>query len=45
MAKEKSGYTGKVTNAGAQKIDAPVAAQGKKGKTTVVTGRDLRTGK
>ena len=44
MANGKSGYAGKIQNAGAQKVQAPCANSGKKGKTTVKTGSDLRTG-
>ena len=40
-----SGYAGKIQNAGAQKVQAPFGASAKKGKSTVKTGGDLRTGK
>lgn len=36
-----SGYTGKISNAGTQKVQAPVAQNAKKGKGTVKKG-DLR---
>lgn len=45
MADSKSGYAGKVQNAGAQKVNALYAGGGKKGKSTVTKGGDLRTGK
>lgn len=38
-------YNGKITSAGAQKVTAPYTAAPKKGKATVKTGTDLRTGK
>lgn len=43
MADGKCGYAGKIQNTGAQKVKAPFAGSGKKGKTTVKTGGDLRT--
>jgi len=45
MADSRCGYAGKIQNAGAQKVKAPFANSGKKGKSTVKTGSDLRTGK
>lgn len=45
MADSKSGYAGKIQNTGAQKVNAPYAGGGKKGKSTVTKGGDLRTGK
>ena len=45
MADSKSGYAGKIQNAGAQKVSAPYAGGGKKGKSTVTKGNDLRTGR
>ena len=42
---KKSGYIGKITNAGAQVVKAPVAQNSKKGNATVKQGNDLRTGK
>lgn len=45
MANSTKGYIGKIGNGGAQVVEAPNAKQGKKGKTTVVRGGDLRTGK
>lgn len=44
MAEGKSGYAGKIQNAGAQKVNAPYSSGGKKGQSTVKTGNDLRTG-
>lgn len=43
MAKE--GYIGKISNTGAQKVQAPVSTGSKKGNGTVKTGTDLRGGK
>ncbi len=45
MADSRSGYAGKIQNAGAQKVNAPYPSGGGKGKSTVVKGGDLRTGK
>lgn len=45
MSDSKSGYAGKIQNAGAQKVNAPYSSGGKKGKGTVTRGSDLRTGK
>lgn len=45
MADKKTGYAGKIQNSGAQKVQAPLANQGKKGNATVKKGEDLRTGK
>lgn len=45
MADSKSGYAGKIQNAGAQKVSAPYSSGGKKGKSAVTKGSDLRTGK
>lgn len=45
MADSKCGYAGKIQNAGAQKVKAPFSTGAKKGKSTVKTGGDLRTGK
>lgn len=42
---EKKGYAGSIGNSGAQKVKAPMPADGKKGKSTVKTGNDLRSGK
>ena len=39
------GYAGKIKNTGAQKVKAPAQDAGKKGKGTVKTGNDLRSGK
>ena len=38
------GYEGKISNSGAQSVKAPFSST-KKGKGTVKTGTDLRTGK
>jgi len=40
----KSGYTGKIKNAGTQIVKAPSQQTGK-GKGTVKTGGDLRSGR
>lgn len=45
MAEKKCGYAGNIKNAGAQKVQAPMAADAKKGTSTVKTGTDLRAGK
>ena len=45
MANTTKGYIGRIGNGGAQVIEAPNAKQGKKGKTKVVRGSDLRSGK
>lgn len=42
MAKE--GYTGKISNAGAQIVQAPIKPSGGKKGGKVKTGNDLRTG-
>lgn len=42
---ESKGYTGKIANSGAQKVDAPVAVKAPKGKSTVKRGEDLRAKK
>lgn len=42
---EKKGYIGKIGNSGAQKVTAPLANVGGKGKSAVKRGDDLRTGK
>lgn len=44
MSKD-NGYIGKIKNSGAQKVEAPVKADGKRGKATVKHGNDLRGGK
>jgi hypothetical protein len=38
-------YVGKIKNSGAQTVKAPVKPDGKRGKASVKTGTDLRTGK
>lgn len=45
MADSKCGYAGKIQNTGAQKVKALFSTGAKKGKSTVKTGGDLRTGK
>lgn len=42
---ETKGYAGRIGNSGAQKVTAPHANGAKKGKSTVKTGEDLRSGK
>ena len=42
--KKKSGYAGRIQNSGAQKVQAPLANESKKGNATVKKGSDLRTG-
>lgn len=42
---EKSDYIGRIKNSGTQFIRAPFAADGKKGKSSVIKGKDLRNGK
>ena len=44
MADNKTGYAGKIQNSGAQKVQAPLANQSKKGTATGKKGDDLRTG-
>ena len=39
-----NGYAGKIKNSGTQQVKAPFTPQTPKGKTTVKTGNDLRTG-
>lgn len=41
---KNNGYVGKIKNSGVQKVTAPHAAADK-GKGTVKTGNDLRSGK
>lgn len=41
---KKCGYAGNIQNSGAQKVQAPIANQSKKGNATVKKGNDLRTG-
>lgn len=43
--KEKKGYAGSIQNSGAQKVKAPFQGDTKKGKGSVKTGDDLRSGK
>ena len=44
MADKECGYAGKIQNSGAQKVQAPLASQSKKGTSTVKKGEDLRGG-
>lgn len=41
----EKGYAGKIKNSGVQVVKAPAAVSAPKGKGTVKTGKDLRTGK
>lgn len=41
----KKGYAGKIANTGSQVVKAPGQIAPKKGKGTVQTGGDLRTGR
>ncbi len=45
MAEKCKGYSGKIANTGAQKVEAPCAVPTKRGNSTVKTGEDLRTKK
>ena len=38
------GYIGRISNAGSQRVEAPIDPGNKKGKEIVKTGRDLRDG-
>ena len=40
-----AGYEGKIKNTGVQIVKAPITGNGSKGKGTVKTGTDLRSGK
>ena len=40
-----SGYIGKVSHSGVQKVNAPNPSTGKKGNGTVMNVNDLRSGK
>ncbi len=40
-----NGYAGKIKNTGTQVVKAPFNQGGKRGKSVVKTGNDLRTGK
>ena len=44
MAGKKPGYAGSIKNTGAQVVRAPFTQESKKGKSTVKTGKDLRSG-
>lgn len=41
----KSGYAGKIKNAGTQVVEAVYKTEKAGGKSTVKTGKDLRSGK
>ncbi len=41
----KKTYAGQVKNQGSQTVEAPLGSKGSKGKGTVKTGTDLRSGK
>ena len=41
----KPTYTGRISNSGAQRVEAPVNAGSKSGKVVVKTGNDLRNGR
>lgn len=41
---KKCGYAGKISHSGAQKVEAPVQTETKRGKGKTVRGGDLRTG-
>ena len=43
--KKRAGYAGNIRNSGAQKVQAPFGGNTPKGKATVQSGDDLRTGK
>ncbi len=38
------GYIGRISNDGAQRVEAPIDPNGKRGKEIVKRGNDLRTG-
>lgn len=41
----EKGYAGRISNSGAQEVKAPAQDKGKKGKSSVMRGNDLRSGK
>ena len=43
--KGNCGYIGKISNTGAQKVEAPIKPDAKKGTSKVTKGTDLRSGK
>lgn len=45
MSGKRPTYAGSIKNCGAQKVNAPLPTDSKKGKGTVKTGTDLRSGK
>lgn len=38
------GYIGRISNTGAQRVEAPIDPNGKRGKEIIKRGNDLRTG-
>ena len=40
----KPTYIGRISNSGAQRVEAPITPNGKKGTAQIKTGNDLRTG-
>lgn len=44
MADKKCGYAGSIKNTGSQVVRAPFTQENKNGKSTVKTGKDLRSG-
>ncbi len=38
------GYIGRISNNGAQRVEAPISTNSKRGNEVVKTGKDLRTG-
>ena len=42
---QKFGYAGQIANQGAQEVKAPAQKPPKKGKSSVIKGSDLRSGK
>ena len=45
MAEKRPIYAGSIKNTGAQVVKAPFGGDSQKGKSTVKTGTDLRSGK
>ena len=43
MSGVAEGYIGKIKNSGVQVVKAPQSGNGKKGKSTIQTGTDLRS--
>ena len=42
---DSKGYAGRISNGGAQVVQAPAQKKGKKGQASVIRGSDLRSGK